>query len=278
MEQQDWRVMLREARKSMRLTQKQLADLAGLSLETIRGYEGGSRSPRREHLISLLEELKIDRGWRNRFLMAAGFAPDGLEQRPPDIHNWMFTEEEAQREIDSYPWPSFVLSERAQVIAANQLVQRLWGVDLRYEYMDPVERNLLSVATDPYFADRVVNWLEAVSTIAMVFKSFHRGPEQPEAASPYFSAVIEHFMKGDPKYVNRFVEVWQQASGEPMAKLRWSYPVHWREPGVGDIRFRCIVSSANEYHGWAYNDWIPTDAESWANVERLRCRDDGGAK
>jgi hypothetical protein len=44
--------------------------------------------------------------------------------------------------------------------------------------------------------------------------------------------VLERFLKGDPKYVGRLMELWQETvPREP--KVRWEYDVHWNEPEIG---------------------------------------------
>ena len=251
----NWRHELRDARRKLGVSQRTLAERAGLSESAVRAYEAGKRFPHRQHLSKLIDSLSVDRAWRNRLLLAAGFAPDGLQQRPADIEEW---------------WPAFVLSERAEVLAANAAAEALWNVDLEREFLGPLDRNLLSVASNPRFADRVVNWDEAVGTIVWMFKAFHREQEQIDEPSPYFAAALEHFMKGDPKYVGKLVDLWQSAPETPMARIRWTYPVEWDEPGFGRMRFRCLVSTANENDGLALNDWIPVGAESWAVLERIK--------
>lgn len=270
---QTWRQRLRDNRLNMSITQRQLAALTGLSEATLRGYERGRRQPRREHLVKILDVLKIERVQRNAILADAGFAPDGMRLRPqdPDLY---YTIEEAEAEVSRYNWPAFVINEYAEVIVANEIAQRLWGVDLRREFTNPIERNLLSVASSRRFADRCVSWDETVGMIAAAWKGHHRGPEQLENPSPYFSAVMEHFLKGDPKYITRFLTLFEKV--EPATgKIRWSYPVVWDEPGVGKMRFHCFASAANEEDGLSFQDWIPLDAETWNNLVQACSEQEG---
>jgi len=264
----DWREQLRDARKRLGLSQRDMAARAGISYETVRKYEGGTRHPSRQHLGHIIDALQVDRGWRNRLLAAAGYAPDGLERRP-DMDDWWMSVEDATAEIAAYPWPAFVLGERSEVITANAVAQRVWGVDLRTEFLDPVERNLLSIASNPRFADRCLNWDEAVTTILSAFKSYHLRPEDIENPTPYMEALMKHFLSGDPKYVGRLTEVWQKTPSDFPHRFRWCYPVVWDTPGVGVIRFRCLISGVNEPDGLNINDWIPTDEESWAVLRRV---------
>jgi len=270
----EWFRMLTEARIRLGLSQAELAARAHVSLASVKSYEQGRRHPSRPYLIAMLDALQIDRGWRNEILSAAGFSPDGLAVRAHNIEEWQFTPLEAELEIADYAWPSFVLTERMEVIAANAVSQALWGVDLRREFVDPIDRNLLSVASNPRFAERVVNWDQAIETIAGSWKGYHRAEESLTSPTPYLKAVLERFLAGDPKYVQRFAAAWERADfPRNRQRLRWSYPVVWDEPGIGVMRFRCLVSTMSEIDGLAVNDWIPRDAESWSNLDRLNQRD-----
>ena len=268
----DWRERLRAARTTVGMSQAELGTAAGVSEATVRAYETGRRRPRREHLDAIMDALQFDRGWRNEMLVATGFSPEGTSLRPDDIGNWMFSHEEANAEIARYAWPAFVLTERAQVVAANPLVQLVWGVDMEREYPDPLERNLLAVASDPRFADRCVNWDEAVAVLVSNFKSYHRQPESVDEPSPYFASVLERFLAGDPKFVGRFLKLWQDAPEGATAKIRWTYPIVWHIEGAGDMRFTGVASAANESDGLTFHDWMPLDAGSWEALARLRGR------
>lgn len=77
-----------------------------------------------------------------------------------------------------------------------------------------------------------------------------------------------HFLNGEPKYITKFMTLF--ANVEPATgKIRWSYPVAWNESGVGEMRFHCFASAANEEDGLSFQDWIPLDAETWAALGRL---------
>ena len=264
-----WRKRLKQARTKLGLSRRALAERVGISGETVRGYEQARRKPSRARLVAVLDALQFDRGWRNEILLDAGFAPDGLAQRPSNIGAWMFTEDEASSEIATYEWPAFVLTERAQVVAANPLVQRLWGVDMELEYPDPLERNLLAVASDPRFADRCLNWDEVIALLIGTFKTYHRQPESIEEPTPYFAAALSRFLAGDPKYVARFAELWEAAPESVAVKIRWTYAVVWKIEGVGVMHFRGTASAANESDGLTFHDWIPLDAPTWHALSML---------
>lgn len=160
------------------------------------------------------------------------------------------------------------------MLGANDAAQRLWGVDLRTEFLDDIDRNLLSVATTPRFADRCVNWDEAVTDLFSMFKGPDRGRDDPEQPSPYFRAVLERFLAGDPRYVAKLAALWARA--EPnrwIGKMRLSYRVVWSIPGQGLLHFECLVTVAHHSDSTAFNDWIPTDAATWTALEALKAPD-----
>jgi len=266
----DWFQLLAQARSRLKITQADLAARSHVSYSSVKAYEEGKRHPSRPYLTALLDALKLDRVERNLILAAAGYASDGMSFRPTNA-DLTFTVDEAAREIERYQWPAFVVDEMMGVPCANRMAQRLWGVDLEREFLDPTERNLLSVASNPRFAQRCVNLDEILAILVAVWKGHHRGPESLEDPSPFFGAMLEHLLGGDPAVVGRFAHAWQTGSGRT-AKLRWDYPVVWNEPNIGVMRFHAFASAASEPDGLSFNDWIPLDPDTWARLQQLRHR------
>lgn len=266
----EWRGRLLAARRQLGLSRDELAARAGLSPATLKSYELGGRHPSRARLTAILDALKIERGARNDILAQGGFVPDGLSMVPGEPRG-TFTHEEAAELVRRTPWPAFVVDEYVTVIEANECAQRLWGVDLRTEFTDPVERNLLSVASNPRFADRCLNWVEAVGTVMAVFKRKEWGrPDRLDDPSPVLGAVLQRFMSGDPARVTQLAEIWERVPSTTWDyKMRWSYPVVWRDPVAGVMKFECVVTVASHADSTNFNDWIPIGAESWAALERL---------
>ena len=263
-----WFEQLAAARTRLHVSQTELAARANISVASVKAYEQGKRHPSRQYLAAMLDALKVDRGERNAIFMAAGYALDG-DQLGPTLFDMGLSREEAQAEVDRVAWPAFVLNEFSELTCANGIAEKLWGIDLATEFTEPGERAMLSVAAQPRFADCMLNWDEAIGALAGAFKGHHRGPEDLEAPSPVFKSMLERFLAGDPMYVTRFMEVWGRV--EPRSpSLRWHYPVVWRHPRAGIMRFDAVVSTCNITEALSFNDWIPVDAESWANLERLR--------
>ncbi|MBI5287527.1 MAG: helix-turn-helix domain-containing protein [Chloroflexi bacterium] len=264
---EEWFLMLVQARTRLGLSQASLAARAHVSLASVKAYEQGKRHPSQPYLTALLDALKIERSERGEILEAAGYASD-WHQLVPSLSDLGFTLEQASEEVERLPWPSFVLNEMSEVIVANQAVQRLWGVDLRREFTEVAERNLLAVASAPRFAERIANWDEAVGALVAVFKGHHRGAESVENPSPYFKSVMDRFLAGDARYVARFLQLWQEVPPAEI-QLRWHYPIVWQDPLAGRMTFDCVVSNANIRQGWAFNDWMPVGAGTWAALQRL---------
>jgi transcriptional regulator with XRE-family HTH domain len=265
--QESWHQLLQEARKRLSISQAELASRVGLSREAISKYETGQREPRRSDLVRLLDGLKLELRDRNRILTDAGFKPIDTWFPPDEAPNYWFTVEEAAALAEERPWPSFVVNTLMEVLAANRICQTLWGVDLRHEYTEPVERNLLSVASNPRFADKVLNWDEAMASGIGVVKGHFE--TLPEGSSPYYAAVMKLFQSGDPQYMKRFLNQWERTPARS-PKVAWTYKVTWDEPNIGVLRFLSLVNVGSEPEGFGWNDWIPVDAESWMRLEMIK--------
>lgn len=260
--------MLAAARGRLGLTQGDLAERSHVSANSIKAYEAGRRHASRPYLVAMLDALKIGREERNKILGDAGYASDGYDLGPWHYSSWAFSQDEAADFIEQYDWPAFLLGEMLDVTAANAAAQRLWRVDLSTQFLNPGDRNLLSVASNPQFGRRLANMPEVLRVMASVFKGHHRGAESIDNPSPELAAILERFMTGDPAYLQMLLEAWQDAVPRT-PKIRWEYPVVWSDPEVGTLRFRCLVNPAAEPDGIEFNDWIPLDALTWDGLRRL---------
>jgi hypothetical protein len=259
-----WSTLLRDARRARRLTVADLAHISGVPAPTIKAYEGAVRKPPRYRMLVLLDALSPDRRARNDVLVAAGYAPDGRI----GASRYM-TLEEATAAVHARPWPALVMSETIEMHVINDLALRLWGFDPA-RLLDPVRRSVLSMVAEPPLAERCMNWDEAVSGIIAVFKA-HRGEtESLDRPSAYLAAVLDEINRGAPALVNRFVDLWEATPPSTPDKVAWSYPIVWRVPRIGVMRFECLVTSVNEADCLDIDDWIPADAASHRNLERVR--------
>jgi transcriptional regulator with XRE-family HTH domain len=263
----DWPTQIREARLALGLTQAALAKLANVSENTVRKYESGLRKPTLETLNAVLRALRLNRWDANQIRHSLGFAADYLRMGQLEP-TFMFSLEELPNWMEGNPWPQFVVDENLQIVVANSAAQRVWRVDLEREFPTLHDRSMTKFAADPRFAGCVVNWEEMVSHAVAIWKGHHLGAETLDRPSTYFDVALAELAKGDPQFVSRFVDLWQKTAGKT-PKVRDRYRVVWQVPGCSPITFIGLTSSANEWEGLAFNDWIPVDAASWLALEQV---------
>jgi transcriptional regulator with XRE-family HTH domain len=258
----DWTLLLRQSRQAAALSRDDVARRCGVSAESLRAYETGRRRPSRDTLNAVLDALAVDPARRNAILRGAGFTDDATwVGRQADSPEYSFDEATAlMREV---PWPAHINSETFEVLAANDLIQAVWGIDMVAEFPDPVDRNMAAMLTTRRFGDPLVNWDAAVTMFASMVKGGY-GAEaiHDDGPNSYLAAVTERLLSGDPSYVQRFLRIWNDATGE-VRKWRFTYPVVWQRDDLPEMRFLVIVSPANLHDYMTFNDWVPVDAATW---------------
>jgi len=268
-----WRQKLRDVRRRVGISQREAAERAGLSHESIRAYETGRRRPTRDGLGAILQALEATTYEANEILEAAGFTTPTTMFPADEYPNYFFSVAELQAEVELVEWPEFVLDNANELVAANAAAQALWGIDFPHERetRTRAQLNLLSVASQQGFTDRIVNWDECVATLAAVFKGRPVNPASLDEPDPYFSEVLQAFADGDPAFLARLVQIWVTTPARD-AKVRWNYRVVWRDEEFGDMRFRSVVGTASEPDGLSFNDWHPLDGDTWGVLERVKSR------
>ncbi len=263
-----WLSSLRALRDATGLSRRELGERASLSEESLRAYETGRRHPSREALTAILDAVNADPLHRNGILEGAGYAADdkvaGGPSASPD-----YSLAEAKAEIDGYPWPACLNSELFEVLEANSLFEAVVGSKLA-ERNGPMERNMVVTLSSPRWADCIVNWDEAMQmTVEIVKGSYTELSVSPEGPNPYVASIMQHFLAGDPHYVQRFLRIWSEAEPRPR-KWRFWFPLHWQHPEVGLLKFRVVVNPANFSSYFTFVEWMPTDAATWDRLELLR--------
>ena len=273
----DWSTLLRDLRDREGLTRREVASRAAIAPATVKAYELGLRHPSRELLAAVLDALKADLLTRNQVLAGAGFVPDGRTHADRLDNEW-FTFEKAAAEIEQSPFPAHLGSETMDVVAANTAMQGVWGVDLRFDHRRPFELNLLSMLSAADVADRIENWDEATSIAVSVLKGHYGGDAAIQVEhNPYLAAAMQHFLEGEPAYVQRLLQIW--AAVEPRKrKRRWAYPVTWLHPEAGRLSFHVQVNPADAVGSISFNDWIPIDEATWAGVRWLSANGSRGVR
>ena len=265
-----WRTIIRSERTRVGLTQAGLAARAGLSPETVRKYEAGTRQAPRESLERILDVLQVPVGTRHRVLLDRGFHHPDTRFPPDRAPHYYFTAEELQGFVDETPWPQFVANELGELIAVNRRMQALWGVDLAAEQArrSRTRTNLLVAMAEPRFFERIANWEEICRYFVALYKAVPAGRTMLDDPGPMFSEILSEFSSANPAALRVLFKLWQ-STPKMTDKAHWLYPVIWREPGFPEINFRGVVSTASEPEGWGFNDWVPLDAASHATLEAV---------
>ena len=268
-----WFDQLRRLREQENVSRPELAARSGISTASIKAYESGARHPSRPALSALLDALSADAFARQEILVGAGFAPDGRSPAERLNDEW-FNLEDASAEIAPLPHPACVTTELFEVVAANECIQRVWEVDLHRELSGPFERGFLSMLSTPRFADRLLNWEEALSVAVSVVKGHYGGDAALDPTRhPYLAAAVQHLLSGNSEYVQRFLGLWMGVPGR-MYRVRLTYPVVWNHSEFGPLRFMAVTGPANRQPSLWFNDWVPIDAHTATSIAELRGRTD----
>jgi transcriptional regulator with XRE-family HTH domain len=262
-----WSEIIRAERLRLGMTQVDLAERVGLDVESIRKYEKGARLPPRETLERILEVLQASHSTAHRALTDRGFHHPDFRYPPGRDSGYYFREPELGAFLDGFAWPVFVGNELGEVIAANRAAQALWGVDLAEwaARRGRARANLLVAMSEPQFAKRLVNRDEILRRFVALYKAVPASQSMTESPGALFSQITDAVAGVSPRTMLRLFQLW--ATTPRIAdKVRWTYPVVWREPGFPDMRFTGVVNPASEPEGWGFNDWVPEDPETHATL------------
>jgi hypothetical protein len=268
-----WVDHLKRGRRRLDITVAELSARTSIPAWTLRAYELGRRRPTRERLLTCLAALGIDQRTRNEALVAAGFAPEHAADGTA-IGQRGLTLADAATAVEDRPWPAFVINENIEILAANRLALRLWGIR-RTRLDDPITRNVMSMATERRIAERCLNWEEAIGGLMSLFKAHKHHAESLDQPSSYFSAVLDRVYAGDATLVRRFIELWERVPPSYPDSVTWTYPISWRVPQLGVFRFHCVAHVVNAVDGLDIDEWMPANARTFRLIERLDARSSG---
>lgn len=248
-----------------------MAERAAVSEASVRAYESGRRHPPRETLSAILRALAVEPIRRNQILECAGYAPEagviGAAPTGPD-----YTLEEALAEINTYPWPAHLNNEMFEVLAANPLMQAVWGVDLANERKSVMERSFVVAMSEQHFADHIKNWDELMLLMSRMLKGSHSEEGIDETGpNPYLATIAQKFLMGDPRYVQRFLQIW--ISAPPLVqKRRFVAPMQWEHDELGLMKFMLVINPANMESYMTFVEWLPCDGATGLKLDELKKR------
>lgn len=262
----DWRRAIREHRRKRRISQPDLAARSGLSLSAVKAYESGRRHPTREALSAIVDALGITADQANPLFAGAGYAANWHaifhEAYGPRDVPW-FTEQ-----VERSTWPVFVTNEASDLIAANRPLRLLHGMALDEVLPQPDRWNYLALASQPWYAERLENWDEAMTFVLGLAKAVMRRDLNPERPAPWNSESYKRFLQGEPAYVTRLLRLWEPAEPVPYT-TRVHYRVRWRHESGQLLRFAALMHVADVWQAYAWHDWVPEDAETLRLVQEL---------
>ena len=266
-----WQADLRAARRQQGISLKDLAARAHISAETLRAYEHDRRRPTRPHLLAVLGALALPAADANDILQRAGFAPEPALYAPDEFPDYDFRVGEVQRFLDGRPWPAMATDAGMRLLAVNAAMQALWGIDFKREKRRRAtdEMTLFAIAGDYNFVDRITNWVEVLRAYAAINKG--RPPSRARTPADKIISSSQAMAAGDPEVRERIAKTWKRAKPAP-GRIQVDVPLRWRDPRLGELRFRSVSTIASEQDEIRFRDWHPVDAETWQRLAKVIAR------
>ena len=256
-----WNDWLRHAREVKGMSRRVLAEIAGVSEETIASYEYGRRAPTAETLRKLTDALQLGEAQAREILSGAGFPPQPVEGRLAPSRQRRRPPTSLQEEVATYTWPCLVLNGRYEILSWNAAAVRVAERDLLPAMPTPRERNLMRVAVDPHFRARSVNWEGIVGHLLGLIK--HELPSLAAVAdfNAYLATLVQEIATQYPTAFADLMRIWATATPHPDQRNIY-YPV-WRTSTGTVLRFNTVATVWSDFDALFANDWHPADAATW---------------
>ncbi|WP_100839088.1 helix-turn-helix domain-containing protein [Kitasatospora fiedleri] len=148
--------LLAQWRRRRRVSQLELANLAGVSARHVGFVETGRAQPSREMVLRLAEHLEVPLRERNALLMAAGYAPV-FREKPLDDPAMRPVLEAVRRVLRGHhPYPALAVDGRWDIVAANAAFD-LFTEGVAAHLLEPPVNALRLVLHPDGMAPRMVN-------------------------------------------------------------------------------------------------------------------------
>ncbi|GLW52095.1 helix-turn-helix domain-containing protein [Kitasatospora phosalacinea] len=149
--------LLAQWRRRRRISQLELANLAGVSARHVGFVETGRSRPSREMVLRLADHLEVPLRERNFLLLAAGYAPV-YHEKPLDDPAMRPVLAAVRRVLDGHrPYPALVMDGRRNLVASNEPFDRLCTAGVAAHLLRPPVNALRLVLHPDGMAPRIVN-------------------------------------------------------------------------------------------------------------------------
>lgn len=177
--------MMREWRQRRHLSQLALALKSDISQRHLSFVESGRSRPSREMVLHLAEQLEVPLRERNRFLLAAGFAPVYAERRLDDPA-LAVARQAVERVLRVHePYPAIAVDRHWQLVAHNQAIAPFLAGASAELLRPPV--NVLRLSLHPEgLGARIVNYTQ---WRAHLFERLQR--QVAASADPELAALLD---------------------------------------------------------------------------------------
>ncbi len=261
----EWSTLLRDARKSMRVSRQTLATTSWVSRASIKAYELGIRKPSSDTLNAILDALRLNPAQANAIRLAAGFAPDIPNESHITIP-WSISQR-----VESTQWPSCLMTITSEVVVTNSIFRKLLSLESSEGVVS--ERNgllyMLDARFDGHTRSQLLNWEECMVFAISRFKGAMR---EGWSEDQFLLPLREKHSLSEKRYrFRRFLELWELTARRP-SRQRYTSRLLWYVPGFGLTRFACLETANHEWSGSYYIDWIPTDDNACRLLDTLAAR------
>ena len=111
-----------------------------------------------------------------------------------------------------------------------------------------------------HFVQRVINWRDVVAVMVNMFAGNQYDFARCDPID--LKAIVDDAAKVDGAHFNTLMQLWMTTPARD-EESRTALPVHWRLSSGQELRFNCVIATANRYMGAQQFDWFPADATTW---------------
>lgn len=266
----DFPELFQAARQACGLSRQALATRMGVSANSIYAYER-HRPPPRDILLRACKAMVLDGMATNRLLAALRYEPEpapharwlaglleGPEREPPaSVARPIFAE------LQSFPWPVFLVDGLCHVVDANAAARAVSGI----APTGSEGPHLLQWLLSPEVRERVLNWPDLARAVLPDTLRLQI-PDLPDPKPPgAFEREVELLRHSDPAALRDLFDAWKSAPRRAVP-IRVAVPIEWAADDGEVQRWHCFLTRWNARDYWWAIDWHPANAAAWAALRR----------